>query len=55
MKIKITLSMDVDPEQWSLIYGIDRDCVREDVRDYVLNQVSQSTGVLESGADVRLS
>lgn len=34
MKIKVTFTLDVDPEAWALEYGIQRKDVRADVQSY---------------------
>ena len=34
MKIKVTVTLDVDPEAWVLNYGIERAEVRDDVKTY---------------------
>lgn len=49
MKVRIELTVDVDPEAWALNYGCDRSEVREDVQSYakaaVLDQM-EAVGVL---------
>jgi hypothetical protein len=35
MKVRIVLTVDVDPEAWANEYGVDRSEVREDVKRYV--------------------
>lgn len=50
MKIRVTLSLEVDPEMWQLIYGNGYPGaaeVRGDVRDYVLNAVQQCPAAQE--------
>jgi hypothetical protein len=49
MKLKISLVVQVDPKAWQEIYGIDSESVRDDVRAYVLNQISQSAAAEEGG------
>jgi len=34
MKIKVCITLDVDPDAWMSDFGIDRDEVRDDVRAY---------------------
>jgi hypothetical protein len=56
MKVVVVLEIDVNPQAWSDVYGTDTAAAatRTDVKDYVLNQVAQSPGVLESTARVSL-
>ena len=44
MKVKIQFSVDIDPDSWVLNYDIDRDNVRQDVKEYCEYMV---TGHLE--------
>ncbi|WP_330478690.1 hypothetical protein OG301_26800 [Streptomyces platensis] len=52
MKVRVTLSLDIDLEDWSLAYGTDpKDpaAVRENVKEYVLNAIQQSAAADEGG------
>jgi hypothetical protein len=51
MKVSVTLSLDVDPAAWDLAYGTGTEAkaVREDVRQYVLNQLQGIAPVDEGG------
>ena len=49
IKIRIELTVEVDPETWDLEYGTEE--LRQDVKDYVLNHV-QGSAASESGAIV---
>lgn len=51
MKVRVTLTIDVDRESWSTIYGTTEGAneVRDDVRSYVLNQIQQSAAADEGG------
>ena len=51
MKVRITLTIDVDRESWSDMYGTTDAAteVREDVRSYVLNQIQQSAAADDGG------
>jgi hypothetical protein len=51
MKVRVTLTLEVDPDTWVDIYGIlgVRRDVRGDVLNYVENQVQQSAAA-EQGA-----
>lgn len=39
MKVRVTMTVDIDPEAWDLNYGTGTDAaaVREDVRTYIEN------------------
>lgn len=39
MKVKIELTVDIDPAIWAALYDVPLSDVREDVRDYVRNIV----------------
>lgn len=56
MKIIITLEIEVDPKDWDIVYGtgVQPSKVRADVRDYVFNNVAESTGMEESDATVTI-
>lgn len=50
IKIRVTLSLEVDPDTWTLEYGTDgRSAIRDDAKSYVLEQVAGCTAA-ESGA-----
>lgn len=54
MKVRISFSVDIDPEAWILNYGCDPKDVREDVKSYVAYGVQdqlESIGVLSSQND----
>ncbi len=40
MKIRITVTVDVDETAWALDYGTDRETVRDDVKSYVATLLS---------------
>ena len=40
MKIKVTLTVDIDPEAWVANYGCEKSEVREDVKVYIAETVS---------------
>lgn len=42
MKVRIVITLDVDPERWIAEFACSRDEVREDVRDWVTSQLSNS-------------
>lgn len=54
MRIAVTVVIDVDPDEWADIYGGDKADVRQDVKEYVLNDVQQSAGMQDTGATVTL-
>lgn len=35
MKVRITITVDVDADTWAFEYGVDRKDVRADVKDYI--------------------
>lgn len=37
MKVRMTVTLDVDVNEWMLAYGLERKDVREDVLGYVSN------------------
>lgn len=49
MKVRITLTLDIDPEVWGLEYGAAPEDMRDDVRSYVLDAIQQSAAG-DSGA-----
>jgi hypothetical protein len=56
IKIRVTLSIEVDPKEWHAVYGNgDQPAqVRDDVKSYVFTAVSESAGMDESEAQVTL-
>ncbi len=48
MKIKITLTVDIDPASWANEFGITPSEVRDDVRSYAEGCVRQSQGILDN-------
>lgn len=54
MRVRITLDVEVNPEQWELIYGNDPRADRaEDVRQYVAQQIAASSAA-DGSAIVRV-
>lgn len=49
MKVRVTLTIDVDPEAWTLAYGTEPDQIRDDVKTYVLGTVQHSPPANEGG------
>ena len=50
MKVSVNLTIDVDPEAWTLAYGVEgAAAIREDVRGYVLNGVQHAAPIEEGG------
>lgn len=47
MKVRITLTVDVDQDAWYETYGDDRDEIRENVKSYVLNHIQCSAAAEE--------
>jgi phosphoribosylformimino-5-aminoimidazole carboxamide ribonucleotide (ProFAR) isomerase len=44
MKVKVSLTLDIDPQAWADTYGIDASAVREDVKNYAENIVLTQFG-----------
>lgn len=49
MKVRVVLSVDVDPEAWALIYGTAPEDIASDVHTYVVGQV-QGSAAADEGA-----
>lgn len=41
MKIRIDVTLDVDPEAWELEYGTALEDLREDVREYMIHEMRE--------------
>lgn len=56
MRVRVTLTVDVDPDAWEMTYGTPRFELREDVREYVREHV-QGSAAADEGAilGVRMS
>ena len=57
MKVSVTLTIDVDKDEWlSVGYGSGESDseVRADIKSYILNHVQGSAGMDESGAVVAI-
>jgi hypothetical protein len=39
MKVRITLTLDIDPERWESVYGTEREQLRDDVRSYIEHSI----------------
>ena len=46
MKIKVTQTVDVDPELWAEAYGVEESKVREDVKAYFSNYCQEQVDYL---------
>lgn len=55
VKVRVALTLEIDPEVWALEYG-EQENLREDVRGYVLEMI-YGASASESGAiaDVKLA
>lgn len=49
MKVRVTLTIDVDEAAWTLAYGTEPEDIREDVKSYVLGSVEHSAAANEGG------
>lgn len=47
MKVRVTLTLDVDTAQWAEGYGTTNADIRRDVREYVTNAVDSSEAALD--------
>lgn len=41
MKIRVTFTLDIDPESWASEYGLDKTEVREDIQAYLANEARE--------------
>lgn len=55
MKVRLVVTVEVDPGDWMDVYGCERDEVREDVRSYFTDQIGQASAVEDAGLTVRVS
>ena len=57
MKVRISLTVDIDPDAWTMNYGVEgAEAIRKDVREYVTHGVYDGlsvTGVLTTPPDAR--
>lgn len=43
MKIRIpAMTLDIDPEAWEMAFGVGKDDIREDVREFVKHRIYES-------------
>jgi hypothetical protein len=42
MRVRVSLTLEINPEDWMRAFGIVRSAVREDVKTYVHNLVQQA-------------
>ncbi len=47
MKVRVTVTVEIDPDAWMQTYGVERDEVRRDVREYVEGSVHELAGIRE--------
>jgi hypothetical protein len=47
MKVRVVITVEVDPDAWEETYGTDRRDLRRDVRDHVLNDIAESAAAYE--------
>lgn len=51
MKVRVTISLDIDPEAWTRNYGVEGDkAIREDVRVYVEHLIAEHLREMGTGA-----
>lgn len=39
MRVNVNFTVDIDPEAWALVYGVDRAEIRADVKDHIQQSV----------------
>lgn len=56
MKIRFTVTVDIDPKLWDETYGTgtDQKTVREDVLSYMANHIAESPGARAASNNVRV-
>lgn len=52
MRVRVEMTVEVDPEAWELTYGVGKKELREDVRTYVFGCVDNSAAGAECGLRV---
>lgn len=55
VKVRLTVTVEVDPSEWSDVYGCERGEVREDVRSYFTDGISQFPAIEDASLTVRVS
>lgn len=55
MKIRVSLTVEIDPDKWSKNNGTERSEIREDVQSYVLNQIQCAASIEEADGTADLS
>lgn len=53
IKVRIEVTVEVDVDAWSSVYGIDPAKVREDVREYAWNQLDGAAAADENLWEVK--
>lgn len=54
VKVRTTITVEVDAETWGQVYGVDSGDIRREVRDYVTDLVAQCAAT-DEGAITRVS
>lgn len=52
MRVKVTMTLDIDPQAWMDTYGVERHEVRADVNEWgyhLLREAAQDNGVVPEG------
>lgn len=52
MKVRLVVTVEVDPKVWAAEYGPTRRDVREDVKDYFTNHLYMAPAVLYTGLEL---
>lgn len=52
VKIRLTFTVDIDPDEWVRSYGVERSDVRSDVYSYFRTQIQGSPAAEETGLEI---
>jgi hypothetical protein len=52
MKVRLVVTVEVDPQTWAEEYSVHPEEVREDVRRYFRNAISEAPAIQLAGAEV---
>lgn len=55
IKVRIAVTVEVDPAEWAYEYACERSEVREDVRSYFTDLISQAPAISDAGLTVRVA
>jgi hypothetical protein len=52
IKIRIQFTVEIDPDAWTLAYGVEKHEIRDDVKSYIKNMVQGSDGFGDGAGEV---